>query len=229
MDAALINVREAAEELDVTPAAVRQHIASGRLPAVKRGGAWWLDVRDVARMGRQPAGSGRALTSSMAWAVILLASDEPVLAEQLAGRDRYVTRARAWLRTSRPLADRAPRLRKRASTEDFAAHPSEVERVAGGPDVLRTGSSAGELVGLTGGRGVAEIYAGAGRRAEIIARHALEPGSGPVRLRWVDEELWPLVRQAGDEGRAPRVAVLLDLLESDDPRARREAAKALRS
>jgi hypothetical protein len=29
------------------------------------------------------------------------------------------------------------------------------------------------------------------------------------------------------DGRAPRAAVLVDLLEHDDPRARREAARAL--
>jgi excisionase family DNA binding protein len=227
LDPGLISVQEAAERLGMTPGAVRQHIAGGRLPAVKRGGAWWLDGREVARMRRQPPGAGRPLTDQMAWAVMLLASGKPLLAEEVAARDRYVTRAKAWLRASQPLADYAPRLRARADVEEFDAHPAEVDRIAERPYVLRTGISAGELVGLTGGRGEAEIYAPAAHRDEMIERHALDPGGGSVRLRWVSDGLWPVVQQAGDHGRAPRVAVLLDLLESDDPRARREAAKAL--
>jgi hypothetical protein len=165
----------------------------------------------------------------MAWAVILFASGESLLAVEIAARDRYVTRAKAWLHASRPLADFAARLRARASVEGFDAHPAEVERIVARRDVLRTGISAGEHVGLTGGRGHAEIYASAGARDEIVAGHALDHGAGPVRVRWISDELWPIVRQAGDHGRAPKVAVLLDLLESDDPRARREAAKALGS
>jgi hypothetical protein len=165
----------------------------------------------------------------MSWAVILFASGESPLATQVAARDRYVTRAKAWLRASRPLADYASRLRARATVEVFDAHPAEVDRIVERPEVLRTGISAGELVDLTGGRGAAEIYAPAGSRDEIVERHALDPGAGPVRVRWISDELWPTVQQAADDGRAPRVAALLDLLESDDPRARREAAKALGS
>ena len=229
MDPSLISVQEAADQLGVTPSAVRQHIASGRLPAVKRGGAWWLDARDVGRTQRQPPGSGRPMTDRMAWATILFASGESSLGVRLAARDRYVTRAKAWLRASQPLTGHASRLRARARVEDFDAHPAEVERIVARPDVLRTGISAGELVGLMGGRGDVEVYAPVDHREEIVERHALDPGSGPVRLRWVSDELWPIIHQAGDHGRAPRVAVLLDLLESDDPRARREAAKALGS
>lgn len=222
-------MQEAAEQLGVSPSAVRQHVVAGRLPAVKRGGSWWLDVREVARMRRQPLGSGRPLTEQMAWAVILFGSGESPIGRQIAARDRYVTRAKAWLRASQPLDSYASRLRARAKVEGFDAHPAEVDRIVARPDVLRTGTSAGELVGLTGGRGDAEVYAPAGHRDEILERHALDSGVGAVRLRWISDALWPLVQQAGDHGRAPRVAVLLDLLESDDPRARREAAKALGS
>jgi hypothetical protein len=44
-----------------------------------------------------------------------------------------------------------------------------------------------------------------------------------VLARWVPDELWPVVAAP----RAPHAAVLVDLLENDDPRARREAARAL--
>jgi hypothetical protein len=71
-----------------------------------------------------------------------------------------------------------------------------------------------------------EVYAPAGRRAAVVAEHGLEPGSGAVRVRWVPDAVWPLL-VAADGHHAPRAAVLVDLLESDDPRARREAARAL--
>jgi len=225
---ALISVQEAAQQLNVSAITVRHHITSGRLPAVKRGGAWWLDAREVARMQRQPPGAGRPLNDEMAWAVILTASGASEQAARMARRDRYVSRVNAWVR-DHPLADYAPRLRARAQIEEFDGHPAEVERVAARSDVLRTGISAGSEVGLIGGSGDVEVYAPASRREEIVDGHALDAGAGAVRIRWVRDELWPIIEEGGDRGRAPRVAVLLDLLESDDARARREARKALES
>jgi excisionase family DNA binding protein len=227
-DSSLLSVNEAADRLGVSPAAVRQRIASGRLPAVKRGRSWWLDERAVQRHVRQPASSGRPLSPSMAWAIILLASGDANGAKRLARRDRYPSRMRAWLE-SHPLPEHAPQLRSRAEVEDLAGHPSELERLLERSDVLATGGSAGDVVGLVGkGPGV-EAYAPAARRAAILREHALTPArDGQIRIRWVPDELWPHLHQDGDR-RAPRAAVLLDLLESDDPRARRESARALAS
>jgi excisionase family DNA binding protein len=219
-------VQEAAEQLNVSAITIRHHIASGRLPAVKRSGVWWLDAREVARMRRQPPGAGRPLSDEMAWAVILIASGAPGHAARLAGRDRYVLRAHAWT-ADHPLADHAPRLRARAQSERFDAHPSEIERVATHSDVLQTGISAGDEIGLVGGSGETEVYAPARVRQKIIASHALDPGAGAVHFRWIRDELWPGIKDAATDGRAPRAAILIDLLESDDPRARREAQKAL--
>ncbi|MCW3048412.1 MAG: hypothetical protein JWO74_2696 [Solirubrobacterales bacterium] len=67
------------------------------------------------------------------------------------------------------------------------------------------------------------MYAPAGRRSALASAHALEPGDGPVLIRWVPDDLWPAVHA----DIAPRAAVLVDLLEHDDPRARREASRAL--
>ena len=70
-----------------------------------------------------------------------------------------------------------------------------------------------------------EFYATAAAAAVIVDAHALAPGDGSVTVRWVPEDIWGQL----DAGAriAPRAAVLVDLLESDDPRARREAARAL--
>lgn len=224
-DASLLSVREAADRLGVGPVAVRQHIASGRLPAIKRGRSWWLDERVVERMARQRLGGGRPLSPEMAWSVLLLASGEDDAAEAASGRNRYWSRVRAWLR-DHSLREHAPRLRTRAQLEEFDVHPSELKRILDRADVLVTGVSAGDTVGLFGSTSAVEVYAPAGSRQTIVDDHALMPGAGPVRVRWVPDGVWPLLDRDGDR-RAPRAAVLLDLLEGDEPRARREAARLL--
>lgn len=227
MESSFLSVREASARLGVTAIAVRQQIAAGRLPAVKRGRDWWLDAQAIERIVRQRPGGGRPLSPTMAWAVLLLASGQDAVAKEVAGRDRYWSRVRTWLR-DHALAEHAPRLRARAQVEQLDAHPSELKRILDRPDVLATGSSAADTIGLVGAAAGIEAYAPAGRRDAIIGDHALMPGPGPVLVRWVPDEIWPHLVGHGDR-RAPRAAVLLDLLESDDPRARREAARALAS
>jgi hypothetical protein len=220
-----LSVRDAAQRLGVSPVAVRQQIAGGRLPAVKRGRDWWVDPRAVERLRRQPARSGRPLSAPLAWAVLLLASGDEAAADRVLSHPRYRSRARAWLREQSLIED-APRLRARAASEEFDAHPSELRRIAARPEVLLTGASAGGLVGLIGRPSAVEVYAPAVQREAIVREHALVPGSGPVRVRWVADEIWAALHPDKDQ-RAPRASVLLDLLESDEPRARREAARAL--
>jgi excisionase family DNA binding protein len=224
-DISHLSVGEAADYLGVGPVAVRQHIASGRLPAIKRGRSWWLDERAVQRLARQQAGGGRGLSPRMAWAVLLLASGEDAEAAEMAGRPRYASRTRAWLR-EHSLREHAAQFRARAEYEEFDVHPSELERIRGRPDLLATGISAGDEVGLVGTAVAVEVYAPAGRRSEILDEHALAPRAGPLHVRWVLDELWTVLER--DRGlHAPRAAVLLDLLESDEARARREAARVL--
>jgi hypothetical protein len=157
----------------------------------------------------------------MAWTVLILASGDRAGLPGVGAH--YPSRARQWL-AGHSLAEDAGRLRGRARRESFDAHPSELSRIAGRDDVIPTGISAADSVGVHGGGREIELYAPAGHRDAIVAEHALEPGEGAVRMRWVPEELWPAVHGDG----APRAAVLVDLLEHDDPRARREAAAALR-
>jgi hypothetical protein len=217
-----ISVHEAAAALEIDERAVRLMASAGEIEAVKRGNAWWLDRRSVERRRRQQPGRGRPLSAHMAWSILLLASGIPGPRDPV-GKDHRPARARRWL-DSHSLADHAPRLRARARRESFDAHPSELPRLAAKHYVTLTGISAAEVVGMHGGPGDVELYAPAGRRPSILAEHALEPGDGPVLMRWVPDELWPVV--TGDI--APRAAVLVDLLEHDDPRARREAGRALR-
>lgn len=219
-----LSVHEAAERLGVSPAAVRLRIAGGELPAVKLGRDWRLDEREVLRLSRRGDGSGRPLSSAMAWAVLLLASGDGLRADRLAGEPRYRSRARQWLR-EHPLADHAGRLRERGRRELFEAHPSELARLRGRSDVLLTGASAADAVGLVGEAQTVELYASISERDSITAEHALLAGAGNVTVRWVPDAVWRVLDSACRV--APQAAVLVDLLESEDPRARREAAGAL--
>jgi len=217
----LMSVSDAAKALGVEERAVRLMASSGEIDAVKRGKAWWIDRRAVERRLRHQPGRGRPLSAPMAWSVLLLASDAPE-SDVLGRGDHHPSRARRWL-ASHPLGENAPRLRARAQREAFAAHPSELPRLASRPDVMPTGISAASIVGIHGGAGDVELYAPAGRRDALVSAHGLEPGDGPVLIRWVPDDLWPAVHADV----APRAAVLVDLLEHDDPRARREASRAL--
>lgn len=218
-----ISVKQAAAGLGITPRAVTSLAVSGKIDGLKHGNTWLLDARSVERRGRQNASPGRPLSPHLAWTVLLLASDEPA-AELVALQPHHLSRARHWLH-GHPLSEFADQLRLRAESESFRGHPSELNRLLKRDDVLPTGVSAAETVGLHGGPPQVEFYAPASHRSRIVDDHALDPGSGPIQARWVSEKLWPALADRREA--APRVAVLVDLLENDDPRARREAARCL--
>jgi excisionase family DNA binding protein len=219
-----MSVEEAAERLGVSPRAVRLRIAGGGLPAIRLGRDWRVDERDVARLARRQSRAGRPLSPAMAWAVLLLASGDAPGSDRLAGVPRYHARARQWLR-EHPLAEHADALRERARREVFEAHPSELSRLRARPDVLLTGASVADLVGLVGEAQAVDLYAPSADRDAIVDEHALMTGAGDVTVRWVPDEVWAALELIG--GTAPRAAVLIDLLDSEDPRARREAARGL--
>ena len=216
-----LTAAEAADRLGMSERAVTQLASSGALEAVKRGNAWWIDADAVARRERERRAAGRPLSPAVAWAVILLASDDPRWMA-LGRHGHQPRRAREWLR-SHELADGAFRLAGRARREAFDVHPSELARLVARPDVMRTGISAAAEIGLHGGQGEVELYAPEDRHRMITVEHGLNAGKGSVLMRWVSVEIWQHVK--GDV--APRVAVLLDLLEHEEPRARREAREAL--
>jgi excisionase family DNA binding protein len=216
-----LTAEEAARRLGISERAVTGLAASGRVDAVKRGNAWWLDARAVERRRRERATAGRPLSPSMAWSVLLLASGAPDW-QRLARHAHQPARARRWYELH-PLPEHAVRLKARARRESFDAHPSELGRIFLRDDVMPTGISAAEIVGLHGGQAAAEFYSPESHRTDIVEKHALDKGDGPVLARWVQDELWPVISHET----APRAAVLVDLMEHDDPRARREAARAL--
>ena len=157
---------EAAELLGVEERAVRLMAASGDIEAIKRGNAWWLDRRAVERRGRLQPGRGRRLSPAMAWSVLLLASGVQNDAEPIGAEHHPRERVGGSTRTRWPID--APRLSARARRESFDAHPSELDRLASRADVMRTGISAAELVGVHGGGREIELYAPACSRDTIV-------------------------------------------------------------
>lgn len=216
-----LSAGEAADRLGMSERAVTQLALSGALAAVKRGNVWWIDAEAVARRAREGRSAGRPLSPAVAWAVILLASDDPRW-RALGRHGHQPRRAREWLR-SHELSNEAYRLAGRARRETFDAHPTEASRVVARPDVMRTGISAAVEVGLPGGQDEVELYAPEDERKAIMVEHGLQARRGSVLMRWVPVEIWQHIKADV----APRPAILLDLLEHDDPRARREAREAL--
>lgn len=220
-----MSVSTAARRLGVTERAVRQQVTAGGLAGRRRGRDWEVAAADVERRARLKPGRGRMLKPAMAWAVILDASGDHERARALLGSPALVRRMRRW-RQENSLVDSSPRLASRAAVETFDVHDAEQARLLHRDDIARTGMSAAEEVGLTGTSRGGEVYAPADHRDTLISEHALIPGPGPLTVRWVDPFLWDALKAHGDR-RAPRAAIFVDLLDSDDPRARREATRAL--
>lgn len=227
-----LTVAQAAKILEVTPDAVRKLLGSGDLAGNKRGRDWVVDGAAVERRRRRPPSTGRPLAALTSWGVILEHSPRSEFERASEWTESARSCGRGWLANHDPLAE-AGRLRARARLERFDAHPSQIPRLLD-RHVLVTGISAAETVGLSGGPlDAAELYAPIGARPTFQRLHGLAAGDGPIAIRWVDDELWNQLTSAalpwapGRPNFAPRLAVLLDLLESDDPRARREAARAL--
>jgi excisionase family DNA binding protein len=60
----LIGLQEAAERLGVHYMTVYRYVRTGRLPASRRGGQWWVDPKDLMAVGHAPAVTGRTRTAT---------------------------------------------------------------------------------------------------------------------------------------------------------------------
>lgn len=207
-------VSDAARRLSVSPLRVRQLIHGGQLDAVRVGNRWMVDRASVEQRLLIGAPAGRPWSQRVVWAAIdmldgrrpvLSASERHRLAGRLGGRD---------------LEALLPKLRHRADEHRFWAHPSALPRLAEDSAVARSGVSAsGEYGADIIAVGAFEGYVAEADLEVVAARHGLRRdgrGMPNVVLRSVQARV-----PAKWGGVAPAPAVVLDLLESDDPRSRR--------
>jgi excisionase family DNA binding protein len=219
-----VPVSEAASRLGLSRQRVRAMIASGRLPAEKVGGVWWIPQRALARDRHAAVLGGRPLSATHAWAALLLASGEDDL-PWISRQSRW--RLRSALRTA-GIEGLVGRLVRRGAPCLYQAHPGELSYLADRPEIMRTGASAADVhrLGLQGG-GELHAYIPEAALRPIGDEHALEPAdldTVNVVLRAVTDDVWRHVSRPV----APLAAVLVDLLDDLDPRSRRVGAAGLR-
>jgi excisionase family DNA binding protein len=219
-----LTVAQAAERLRISPGRVRKLISSGALEAERFGPVWIVSAESVEHRRSDPVPRGQPLSASNAWALLLSADGRPV--PWLDPNARH--RVRRHL-TDSGLAAMRPRLRRRAVRIIHAdAHRGEVTRLARRRDLMPTGIPGSEeyRLGLHGGDPVVDGYVPESLLPLLVEEHALATlsrGRGNVRLRAVPDDLWSHVGGAV----APRTVVVVDLAESDDPRARRVGQAAM--
>ena len=218
---AVLGVAEVAKRLGVTSRRVRQMITDGKLPARRVGRVWAIEERDLSALGRRPA--HRPWKPSSAWAVLAAADGEAL--PSLPAYERH----RALKRLQAGLANLVMLLSERADRRTFYVHPADVDRIIAAPGVVRTAASAAEehsadLVGP----GPAEAYITETALEQIAFGYHIEerPERPNLVLRVVEDDHWPF-----PDGTkvAPRAVAAIDLLESDDERARRAGRALLES
>ena len=120
-------------------------------------------------------------------------------------------------------------LASRAQSRWFYAHPSAIERITARPGVVRTAASTSpeHHLGLVGSWPL-EAYTRQSDLEKILDEEAIEERTERFNLllRVVEDRLWPFSQGAEV---APRAVVAVDLLESEDERARRVGAELLAS
>src|SRR5260221_3851410 len=105
MDADVLSVREAAEQLGVSSARVRQLISAGSLPA-RRSSAGWLIGADAVADRSGSARAGRPASPRTVWAILCILSS--ALAPDAANPPGCMVRDRRLRHPAPPLAPATP-------------------------------------------------------------------------------------------------------------------------
>jgi hypothetical protein len=207
-------VSDAARRLGLSEQRVRAMISVGAIDAQKAGGAWWISAESLARAVALSRRAGRPFSPQSAWSLLLLASGEPVAwaSPRVRGRASVALKENG-------LAESFGKLGNRAVRHAFQVHPAELSRLAGREELMLSGvSAAGDYqLGLQGGNEV-EAYVATDTIEHVAQQHGLARGGEVnVVLRAIPEDMWPVLHRPV----APLAAVLADLAEHADPRARR--------
>lgn len=214
----LLSAADAAERLGVVPSRVRALAKAGQLHGRKVGRQWVFSASDVDRWASRRKAVGRPFSGAAALGLLFEISGESagwldrvarwkVLHAQAAtDPDLLVARS----------AGRADRIERRA-------HPSDLPRILSEPGVVRSGVSAASDHGIDLlAPGVIEVYVDRRRAGDLIRRYPLIPSEEPnVILHAVD-----VPSAVADRSVMPLGVVVVDLLESGEPRAVAAARRA---
>lgn len=216
-----LSVSDAAKQLGINEARTRSLIEAGVLDAVKVGARWIVDPVSVERRRRLSPPRGRQFSPDRALGLLMLAANEPA---------PWLDRVAEW-KLRRELARSrlkllAPRLKERAEVLRVRAHPAALRRVAEEPHVVRSGPSAASELGLEiSAPDVLEAYIPAKQLAKLARKYRLGLSRDPNVILHVVAGSWPF---GPDRRVVPLSFAAMDLLESDDPRARRAGIAVLR-
>jgi len=204
MDQDLLPLADAAARLGVSVERVRQLVAAGDLPGVRFGNAWAVPQAAVAARRHQSNRRGRPLGPRRAWAEILAGGID------LTAVSRYKHRAR------RRRGQLGPGDRAHLSDHDSVRISGVAAAIAYGEPLIDDPAAA-------------VLYLPAGLDERLSRSIAfVEDELGSVILLVVDDDVWPLLADHESGGArhrlAPKAAVALDLMASDDPRLWQAAA-----
>jgi excisionase family DNA binding protein len=234
MQADVLTVREAAAQLGISGQRVRQLISAGFLPARRSSSGWLIRADDVARRDRRAR--GRPASPRTIWAVLCMLSSALEPAAEVPpcvvsdARLRY--HARQMLKAMPDPADDPERWRallaSRGRAERMWAHPGLVSRLVEDPQVSEGGDRAAARIGEgLSQTAIRDVYVAEPNAERIVESYRLRPDpEGQIMLHVVPSNV-PNDLTAWRGGLVPVAAAAADLLDEDDPRARRSALRQL--
>ncbi|RXR22045.1 DNA-binding protein [Oerskovia turbata] len=205
---------EAAAELHVSPARVRQMIAAGQLDAERIAGRW---IVDAGSLRRSPQRAGRPMSPRVAWALLLDPSPE----DQWLGPDEaYRLRSRA--RRLRSANDSLALLRAWMANRAEVHHMQVQDAVALVADERVVPSGVSDPRSGTSAAGHAEGYVHADDLADVEADHLLVPA--PRARANAVLRVSPIL----PPDPVPDLLLVADLADADSPREEARAWDLLR-
>jgi excisionase family DNA binding protein len=231
----VLTVREAAARLGVSGQRVRQLISAGSLRARRSSSGWLIEADDIAAWTRRA--HGRPPSPRTVWAVLCTLSsvagpEQGNLCAITDPRLRY--RAKLVLKSMPDPAEDPGRWRAllapRGRAERMWVHPGLIPKLTGDPQVCAGGSIAAAHIGegLSETR-VRDLYVAEHEAEHVAARYRMRPDpNGQVILHVVPSSVAGTLITLGG-GLIPAAAATADLLDEDDPRARRAAVRQLRA
>jgi len=214
----LVSSLDAAVRLGVAPSRVRALAQAGDLEGYKIGRRWFFSPAQLDRWARRRRVPGRPLSPPAALGLLFELSGEPAI---------WLDRVRRWkvlhAQAAADLDLLVARTARRAERIERRAHPSDLPRILTESGVVRSGVSALgdhgiELVAP----GAVELYLDRWRAEDLIRRYALIPSDeANVILHVVD-----LLAALRDRVVMPLGVVVVDLLDSGEPRAEAAARRA---